>query len=610
MSEEYDTDSGSDIPDTDATLFQEAQKVDFSNRSKSEEFFTGNLGAFIAQRTLGRNILHDMAENVPNAKDRIQYETFLDCLLERHGSLLKSQTEDGDTPLHCAFSKKNSVFVRIVLANKEIKDIGRIFELQTKSFDNVLSCAIRASYKGIDTMIRRYLPSTFAFEQRDLYGNTLLHIAATRNPPDQQREERQLDLVNLLMESSVGAITSKNYANNTPFQEREALLGGVVANDPIANCIKIFCLRHLSRLEAIDALYKAGKERQIEFDLFGLQDPVVSATYLGNLSTHLKLDSVLKYVALPKLSAKFGGNSNAKRKVLQKGLEDMLVVFEWLSCQNVRKIIKVMVVDNGDVAHTDEVIEKCLRPFQIEIWDWKRVDLCADVVRNAAGSSIRELFLYSSGNNTVLTGWSSSVGFANAENFPKLKKVTLYIQKGLERQEILFRYLERFQQRLKSAFLHPREMVVDCVFDIDTYSYTEGPITPESTLETGHVWLKTMERFTELIYRLPFDPEQDIKIAIIDDGVDTFLPFFEGKIAAGRSFCSYSESKDLTRAYFVPLDTCNGTIMAYLICQICPRVKLYIAKLNEETDIHNERQITAESAAAVSSTRTSYYHRF
>jgi hypothetical protein len=42
-------------------------------------------------------------------------------------------------------------------------------------------------------------------------------------------------------------------------------------------------------------------ERQIDFDLAGLPNPSISASFLDGLKLQLRFESILKYVALPKL---------------------------------------------------------------------------------------------------------------------------------------------------------------------------------------------------------------------------------------------------------------------------------------------------------------------
>jgi hypothetical protein len=136
----------------------------------------------------------------------------------------------------------------------------------------------------------------------------------------------------------------------------------------------------------------------------------------------LKFENCLQYVALPKLRVernvriasprkKRWAEGPAKSKELDcVGLTDAEYIFAWLAEEkNVKKIIKIIVIDDGDVPHTEESIEKCLARFDIEIWDWRKFDISSETIY-AAARDVRVVSLYSSGNNAVLREWSSENG--------------------------------------------------------------------------------------------------------------------------------------------------------------------------------------------------------
>lgn len=92
---------------------------------------------------------------------------------------------------------------------------------------------------------------------------------------------------------------------------------------------------------------------------------------------------------------------------------------------------------------------------------------------------------------------------------------------------------------------------------------------------------------------------EDIKVAVIDDGIDGFQADLIENIASGISYCKSSDAGNLLRAYYVPSGS-HGTMMARLICRVCPKVKLYIARLDEHKAPNEKRLITAQSAEKVS----------
>jgi hypothetical protein len=190
-------------------------------------------------------------------------------------------------------------------------------------------------------------------------------------------------------------------------------------------------------------------ERHIEFDLSSLPRPSISTTYLNRLSRHLKFEDSLQYVALPKLRVEQAPKTSSPRSAVvpaagetdkaliqekpdRVGLTDCKIVFNWLAKNGVKKIIRVIVLDDGDVAHSDEAIEECLTPFKVEVWDWKKPDICSETIFQAA-PGVRVVHLYCTGNNTVLRSWSGGEGLA------KLKKVGG--SAGLVRLNLVYNYL-------------------------------------------------------------------------------------------------------------------------------------------------------------------------
>ncbi|KAL2862236.1 uncharacterized protein BJX67DRAFT_310853 [Aspergillus lucknowensis] len=194
-----------------------------------------------------------------------------------------------------------------------------------------------------------------------------------------------------------------------------------VEQDPIVRFIKDYCLRNLEREDVIRILYEKDEGRHIEFDLSGLPDPAMPASYLEQLSKHLRFEDCLQYVALPELRMQQRDvyiNTLSPEKdqstlaVLQSqctGLTDAVVIFDWLRKRDVKKIIRVIVMDSGEVPHTDEAIVESLKDFEVEVWDWRKFDICSETIQLAA-KDVRVLHLYSSGINAVLRGWSSEVG--------------------------------------------------------------------------------------------------------------------------------------------------------------------------------------------------------
>lgn len=57
---------------------------------------------------------------------------------------------------------------------------------------------------------------------------------------------------------------------------------------------------------------KLNVERQIDFNLSGRSNVVISRAYLNRLARHLRFESILKYVALPRLDVQLQATDEKK----------------------------------------------------------------------------------------------------------------------------------------------------------------------------------------------------------------------------------------------------------------------------------------------------------
>jgi hypothetical protein len=124
---------------------------------------------------------------------------------------------------------------------------------------------------------------------------------------------------------------------------------------------------------------------------------------------HLEFDKVIQYVAFPQVELDHGDDIPPDER--SQGRRDMIFFFDWLRGKGVQRIVKVIVDDLNMPSHSDEAIEEALKPFDVEILDWRRLDLCPLTI-SRIGKSLREVYLQWSGRNAVLRSWSESEGLA------------------------------------------------------------------------------------------------------------------------------------------------------------------------------------------------------
>jgi hypothetical protein len=137
----------------------------------------------------------------------------------------------------------------------------------------------------------------------------------------------------------------------------------------------------------------------------------------------LKFEKILQYVALPNLLPDVPSPSQTqvtpgkeqKRKIGEgksDGAQEPIhykQIFDWLRKIGVQEIFRIIVEDDVDNPHSDEVIENTIKGFGVEVWDWKKYDICSETILTAA-PGVKEVYLYSTGNNAVLRGWSDQGG--------------------------------------------------------------------------------------------------------------------------------------------------------------------------------------------------------
>ncbi|TFB02667.1 hypothetical protein CCMA1212_005148 [Trichoderma ghanense] len=310
-------------------------------------------------------------------------------------------------------------------------------------------------------------------------------------------------------------------------------------------------------------MYKKGSAREI---FLTLDDDIVSWEFLESQKRHYKLDTSLKRVHIcNSVSVYWDDMSLEHRKIAAgwgcAGNVDLFMVFQWLKTEvKVKKILEVVVHDGArrgvtadEVAtrekkpHSDTAIVHCLEDLGVETLDWQRMDIPADVIVEGAGQSIRTLYLYCSGLKAVLQSWADRRGL------------------GLESIECIRKYAKAFKEDLQSTFdeLYPgkKSLTIKCT------------LAPPKKSTASKVKGKNEQGFEE--------------VALIDDGVKTSYAGLDNNIYAGRSGWHHIDSNTHSGLqgpeYFRNYNsshTGHGTVMAYYIKRVCPKVHLYVAKLD------------------------------
>jgi hypothetical protein len=127
----------------------------------------------------------------------------------------------------------------------------------------------------------------------------------------------------------------------------------------------------------------------------------------------------MRFVSIPHLGqAKQNEAERSERPERPERPAGLLSISRLLRKQDVTAIMELQVDDDVNQPCGDDVVEETIAAFKISTLDWRKTDLCIDVLLNAA-PRVERLRLYSSGNHAVLKSWIAPSGL------PLLSKVIL-----------------------------------------------------------------------------------------------------------------------------------------------------------------------------------------
>ncbi|PVH73216.1 subtilisin-like protein, partial [Cadophora sp. DSE1049] len=264
------------------------------------------------------------------------------------------------------------------------------------------------------------------------------------------------------------------------------------------------------------------------------------------------------------------------------------LIFHWLkNVVRVDQVLRVVVEDLDGKSHSDTAILNSLKNLNVQTWNWKKLDISSDVIYQAAGS-VTEVYLYCSGNNAVLRGWSDSQGLVLLKT---LKTIHLEVNQGLESPQIVQNYIKQFRTALVKRFKEVYKRDIDIFSKIiehipqklnEKLQAAKPKILGEEGYEEQQ-WLKCMDEFADFVTLVSAAEEEEkpVKVAIIDDGVKSAYDNLDANIAGGESWVSQPISEDPHSPYLTSVKG-HGTVMAYFIRRICPEVKLYVLKLDPQ----------------------------
>ncbi|UKZ55066.1 hypothetical protein TrVGV298_008883 [Trichoderma virens] len=299
-------------------------------------------------------------------------------------------------------------------------------------------------------------------------GNTPLHEAVLLYEKEDLDFGRLHDVICSLVQhcpSSIYSVTEgvNDTAKQTAYSMLQALdpqrqsAPGQKSADPdkMASLYKTMTLlKHTciggdrDRDEKLVYLYGGLKNaRNIYLDVTDVR--IIDKNFIINLSDRVKFnfDTALEYVSLRRDLTGADYISPEARDINTQERNHYQGVFRLLRTKwSVRKIFHVIVDDLVPFPHTDKAIKAALKPFNIERWDWRKLDICGKTILDAAPGT-RELYLQSSGNEAILRSWACK--YDGLQKLNQLKFITIVMHADLRETK---RECQRLFNRFKRDF--------------------------------------------------------------------------------------------------------------------------------------------------------------
>ncbi|KAL7939080.1 hypothetical protein V8C35DRAFT_285649 [Trichoderma chlorosporum] len=353
--------------------------------------------------------------------------------------------------------------------------------------------------------------------------------------------------------------------------------------------LKYACIRG-NRDQDLKLVYLYGDIRDAKNIYLDMGFPVlIDKTFVESLSdtVEFRFDTALEYVSLRQDS----DEKEAVKTLLQspQNVErnPYRGVFEWLRENGVEKIFKVIIEDIVPLPHTDEAIRKALEGLGVEVWDWRKLDICAQTIIHAT-KGVRQLYLHSSGNEAVLHSWACEHGLTELN---ELESITITMHPDLRETKVeCERMFKDFQNAVSQRKPNLKGKVELEWANEPTSSIpgNEDKGSIQSPYQSDEVaWVRNtipLSDFLDTVFKNRYQDKKDrpyVTIALIDDGVYTGAAT-QGipRIAAGKSYYG-QQNRNLHFRDFYTGPSQHGTKMASFINKICPMVQLYVARMDD-----------------------------
>jgi hypothetical protein len=290
-------------------------------------------------------------------------------------------------------------------------------------------------------------------------------------------------------------------------------------------------------------------------------------------------------------------------------------ILHWLrSERGVKGIYELNVRDSCYLPHNERTIRECLRNFDIEVLDWRRLDLSLRVLfekdkqDSPVCRNLRKLRLYA-GGWPALAYWTSKGGLAQLDRLHDLRSVEIFVMREFVGGELSASYKDEADARIEDFKKEHPTSELQVTISTNNWSAL-NPQVVVSRIKQEHTATEAthLAPFLEAYDNLHRDFERPrwrmdtlewnldekggytpyIKVAVIDNGVDPGSIDCRG--VSGASFVPSGTGE--SNWWYVKHP--HGTSMARVISEINPHCRLLVAKVGDtRTDFTATRLIKA-----------------
>jgi hypothetical protein len=305
----------------------------------------------------------------------------------------------------------------------------------------------------------------------------------------------------------------------------------------------------------------------------------------------VQFESTLRYVQFPDRDHVSPNTDHSNPSIPRT---EVPIVLKWLrEVKKVTTIVELNVPDSYIHPHSEETIENAIAQFDVQILNWRRLDVSVECVKVAA-RQVRSLSLYSSGNWAAIRHWTSSKGICELEF---LRDIVIHVVEDNITEARYEVYQDRAIEELSA--IQKRGNVKWKLGPTTIQSFRWGirnrkkgdegteyrrAMSPSTATQLKHFIEDygniQRERKEERPSRNRFRP---IKIAILDNGVSLANNNIQQdqlaeKIKEVKSFVSVG---DRDCPWWLASDL-HGTKMGSFITEMDPSCELYVAKVSQK----------------------------